>query len=272
MIKCIVCDLDETLLNEHKEISTENIEMIHKVSKDGIKFVFATGRGFTSVQDYLNILDLNKLGEYVISNNGAIVTENKDNEILHIHSLKWDLVEYLIKFGLAHNLCVQVFLPEDVYAFNCGEDEIDVLLGFKKDAVLVEGFDYSFLKGETIVKVMYQYRDYSYLPTLEDKLDDLIKENTTIAYSSNRYMEYTSKGISKAKGILSLCEILNIELDEVLAIGDNLNDYAMLELVPNSAAVANAVDEVKRICKYVSPYTNNESAVADIIKQFIEEK
>ena len=53
---------------------------------------------------------------------------------------------------------------------------------------------------------------------------------------------------------------------------NNLNDYAMLELVPNSAAVANAVDEVKRICKYVSPYTNNESAVADIIKQFIEEK
>ena len=270
MIKCIVCDLDETLLNEDKEISQENINIIKQVGAEGVKFVFATGRGYASIQNYLKALDLNKAGEYAITTNGAIITDNKDNEILCCHSLNSDVAESIIKYGLANNLCVQVFLAKDVYGFNCSEEEKQVLLGFNKDAIIVEGMDYSFLKDQMIVKVMYQYQDYAYLHTLEDKLDDGIKGNTTISYSSNRYMEFNLKGISKAKGVSSLCEFLNITLDEVLAIGDNLNDYSMLELVPNSACVANAVEAVKKVCKYVSPYTNNEHAIVDIIKHFID--
>lgn len=269
MIKCIVSDLDETLLDNNKRISNKNYEAIQYAMNKGIKFVFATGRGYTSIQQYLELLDIKKKDEYAITNNGAILTDNEENSILCCHTIPWNVVEAIIQFGLRHNLCIQVFLPEDVYAFNCGEDERDVLLSFKKDAIIVENVDYSFLKGETIVKVMYQYPNYEYLPTLEDTLDDMIKENTTVSYSSHRYMEFTSKGVSKATGIVELCKLLNITLDEVLSIGDNMNDYAMLELVENSACVANAVDEVKNVCKYVSFYTNNEDAIADILEHFL---
>lgn len=269
MIKCIVCDLDETLLDNTKTISEKNFEAIKNVSLMGIQFVFATGRGYTSIQHYLDVLDLKKKGNYAITNNGAIVTENEDNKILCCHTLPWNVVEAIIGFGIRYNLCIQVFLPEDVYAFNCGEDERDVLLSFKKDAILVDGLDYSFLKGETIVKVMYQCPNYDYLVTLEEKLDENISENATVSYSSHRYMEFTTKGISKATGILELCKILDISLDEVLAIGDNSNDYEMLRLVSYSGAVANAVEEVKRVCSYVSNYSNNENGVADIINYYV---
>lgn len=269
MIKCIVSDLDETLLDKNKKISKETIDIIKRVNSEGVKFVFATGRGFTSIQDYIEILDLKKEKEYAITTNGAIITENKENKIICCHTLSWEVAEAIIKFGLEYNLCVQVFLPEDVYAFNCGDDEKDVLLSFKKDAVLVNGLDYSFLKNQRIVKVMFQYKDYSFLPTLENKVSEIIKTNTTITYSSNRYMEFNTKGISKATGIHELCKILNITIDEILAIGDNLNDYSMLELVPNNACVANAVREVKDICSYVSEYSHNENAIVDIIQHFI---
>lgn len=272
MIKCIVCDLDETLLDNSKTISKENCNAIKRVTSMGIKFVFATGRGYTSIQHYLEVLDLQKASEYAITNNGAIITENENNRILSFHTLPWNLVEAILNFGLQYDVCIQVFLPEDVYAFNCGDDERDMLLSFKKDAILVDGNEYSFLKDATVVKLMLQHSDYLYLQSLEEKIDGAIKENTTISYSSNRYMEFNTKGISKATGIVELCNILNISLDEVLAIGDNMNDYEMLKLVPNSGAVSNAVDAVKGVCTYVSAYSNNESAILDIIGYFLDKK
>ena len=79
MYKLIVCDLDETLLNSDKKICQENIDAIKKARDLGVKFVPATGRGYTCIDYVLNTLELYDLeNEYAISNNGAIVTENKD--------------------------------------------------------------------------------------------------------------------------------------------------------------------------------------------------
>ena len=52
--KLIVSDMDETLLNDNREISENNLKMI-KLAKEkyGIKFVPATGRGYASIQNEL---------------------------------------------------------------------------------------------------------------------------------------------------------------------------------------------------------------------------
>ena len=87
--KLIVSDMDETLLNDNREISENNLKMI-KLAKEkyGIKFVPATGRGYASIQNELARLGLHDLpGEYVISYNGAIITENKGNTLLQ--SMVW---------------------------------------------------------------------------------------------------------------------------------------------------------------------------------------
>ena len=59
-----------------------------------------------------------------------------------------------------------------------------------------------------------------------------------------------------------------IPAEEVIGIGDNGNDIPMLEAVGLPCCPNNAIDEVKKISKYVSPYTNNDSAIADIIEKF----
>ena len=80
MYKLIVCDLDETLLDSEKKICQKNIDAIKKAREMGVKFIPATGRGYTCIDYVLNTLDLYDLeGEYAISTNGAIVTENKTN-------------------------------------------------------------------------------------------------------------------------------------------------------------------------------------------------
>ncbi len=268
MIKCIISDLDETLLDENKNISEANIQSINKARQLGIPFIIATGRGYTSIPQYLDILDLKYKGMYSITNNGAIISDNENNDHISFYGLNWDLVKEIAEFGLKHHLCVQIFTATDVYSFLTNEDEKEVLLSFKPDAHLCEG-SIEFLSGMDIVKVMYQNLDIPYLKSLEKQLSQHILDNTSISYSSHRYMEFNRKGITKALGIQEIMNRLHINKDEILAIGDNLNDLAMLKYVTHSATVSNGVKELKEICEYVSSYSHNESGVSDIIEYYL---
>ena len=266
MIQLIVCDLDETLLTSDKKISVKDNDAIQKARAKGVKFVCATGRGYSYIDDILITLDVyNKENEYVISNNGAIITENKNSKELSFHKLSNVIAEKIIELGFELNLCVQVFTSKDVYSFNTNEDEKKWLLMFKKDAVLCNDNNIDFLKDQEIVKVMYQHADMNVLFSLESKLSDEIKSNTTIAYSSNRYMEFTATGISKGAALKELTQLLDIPLEDTLAIGDNYNDISMIETAGIGTCVANAHEDIKKVCDYVSPLSHDENAVADIL-------
>lgn len=75
--------------------------------------------------------------------------------------------------------------------------------------------------------------------------------------------------MDKGLGLRDLCEHLQIDLSETIAIGDNFNDVGMLREAGLSAAVANAVPEIKEMCDYVCTADHNEGAVAEVIERFI---
>ena len=269
-MKLIVCDLDETLLNDEKKISKRNLEVIYHAQELGHKFIVATGRGFTYIDHILDELHvLGKENEYVISNNGAILTQNNSSIPLYFEGIPIDLTLDIINFGFKNNLCVQVFTIQDVYAFNVGEDERDVLLSYKSDAIILDDHNIDFLKEMDIVKIMYQNLDTNYLMSLEDKFEEELKNKINISYSSHRYMEFNKKGVNKGSALLELLKHLDMNLNDVIAIGDNYNDLPMLELAGIGAAVKNALPAIKEKCNYISEYSNNESAVADIIERFV---
>ena len=89
MYKLIACDLDETLLNTDKEICARNIAAIKRAEREyGVRFVPATGRGYTCIDNVLHTLGVyDAEQEYTISNNGGVVTENKNYRKLSFHEL-----------------------------------------------------------------------------------------------------------------------------------------------------------------------------------------
>ena len=90
MYKLIVCDMDETLLADNKTITPKTVEAIKRAVKKGVRFSPNTGRGFLSVQDDLEKLGLKDVsGQYVISNNGAVIVENKNNRIVKTETMKF---------------------------------------------------------------------------------------------------------------------------------------------------------------------------------------
>lgn len=271
MYKLIACDLDETLLNDKKEVGKRNIEAIKKAEQEyGVRFVPATGRGYTCLDSILTDLDvLNKENEYVISINGGIISENKNLRELSFHHLPFEKTKELFEFGMKKGVCMQVFTAKDVYAFNIDEDEMKWLLSFKPDSILCKEKDIEFLKNDKIAKILFQKADMEYLTRLAEEMRPLTDGCVSVSFSSHRYLELNQIGVDKGVGLRELAAHLNIDMSETIAIGDNFNDVAMLKEAGLSIAVANALPEIKEICDYVTVADNNQGAVAEAIEKFI---
>ena len=268
MYKIIVCDLDQTLLSDDCTVSARNVEAIRRAREQGVKFVPATGRGYRSIQNTLEQLDLlDRENEYVISFNGGAVTENKGSRLLHFEALPFSLADELYRRGQRYNVCIHAYTKDTVYVCRLWQEEIDFLEGRMAVTEVFET-DLNFLAGQEIVKILYMNTDYAYLKQIEDDLRD-ITQDIDVSYSANRYIEFNRRGVNKGAGLLSLAGLLGVRPEETIAVGDNFNDLPMIRAAGLGVGVRNTVEEMKPLCDYITQATNNESAVAEVIEKFV---
>lgn len=268
--KLIASDLDETLLGNDHLICQRNIDLIKKAREKGVKFVPATGRGYKSVQNVLKTLDLyDEENEYVISFNGSALTENKNNRLLSFEGLPYEKVKEIFDYGLELSIGMQVHTEDHLYLFNLPQDVAKRFIERVPGSIIVEELSIDFLKDIPITKINYQKDDMPYLKRLEPKIEHIWKDACTVSYSSNQFMEFNRIGVDKGEGLRNLAKMLGIDISETIAVGDHYNDMAMLKAAGLSVAAGNAIEDVKKICDYVTEADNNEGVIAEIIEKFI---
>ena len=74
----------------------------------------------------------------------------------------------------------------------------------------------------------------------------------------------------KKSFLQKLLEAKNIAWDKVLYMGDDLPDIPVLETVGLSCCPADAVPEVKKISKYISPIAGGQGCVRDVIEKVLK--
>lgn len=74
----------------------------------------------------------------------------------------------------------------------------------------------------------------------------------------DNYAELVLKGVSKAEGMKTAMRY--IRADKSLAIGDSLNDMAMLEAADVSVAMGNAPDYIKNVCDFTTDSVFDDGA------------
>ena len=264
----IACDLDETLLNTEKKVPEANVKAIAKARKKGVKFVCTTGRGFPSIQGTLQeIGSFDQPDEYTISFNGGVITENRNNRILHMEPMDFDLAEEIFRRGISFDVCAHVYTPDTVWIFNINQGEVDFLNGRMEYREFTDK-DLSFLKGQKIIKVLFENTDYEYLKSMEGEFSD-IQDLVDVSYSSNRYLEFNKKGVNKGAALLRLAALLDIPQSATMAIGDNFNDLSMIQAAGLGVGVANTHPDMKDLCDVILSRTNDEGAVAQAIDRYV---
>ena len=267
--KIIACDMDETLLSSDASICQRNIEAIQKVASQCVKFVPCTGRGFRSVEGVLTTLGLlNQADQYVIGFNGASITENKGHRSLFWDPIPFDLADTLYQKGVAYGMCMHIYTRDTVYIRAVTPDEEAFLHG-RMAYVPTDAATLDFIRGkEEVCKLIIMNTDDAVLQAIHQDMQPLLSD-ITVSFSSNRYIEFMHKGVTKGVGLLQLARFLHVQPVETMAIGANINAIEMLKAAGLRIGVHNLNPVIRTYCDVVTDATNNEGAVAEAIERFV---
>ncbi len=266
--------LDETLLvNYH--VPNFNRDAIKKCREKGTKFVVASGRQTELIEDILQEIGTYNLeNEHSICYTGLVIVENKNSEILNIRSLPRDIIQKLIYFGNNYDIDIMVYTLKKLYYFKTHKDSIEILKKIDEDATykILTDLDLNQIKEEEkLIKITFSKNDLDFLKGLKKEMKEKLDfyNELEIFFSSGRYMEINPKGINKGYAIKWLCDYLNIDIKDSIAIGDNYNDIPMIQAAGLGCCVASAEDDVKKISDYVCEKDYSHGAVAEVIEKFI---
>ncbi|KRM75211.1 Cof-type HAD-IIB family hydrolase [Secundilactobacillus collinoides] len=270
MYKLITSDLDETLLRKDGTISAANVTAIKSAVDAGVKFVPNTGRSFLTIQPLLQTIGLfEQPDEYVVSYNGGAVVENQNNRVVVSNAMPHEEAEKV--FAIMREFDdtdIHVYTLDHLYIYHLRTDDQAYL---KTRGVDFDEFDAPTLaafKNDQIMKVIAMNPERHVQDRLYQAVMTRFNNQINCTYSSGIYVEANHLGVDKGQAVLDLGEKLGIAPDEMIAIGDNDNDLAMLRVVGMPVAVANAIDSVKGVAKYVTE-NDYERGVADAIAHFI---
>ncbi|MDS4006824.1 Cof-type HAD-IIB family hydrolase [Staphylococcus capitis] len=287
MIKLIATDMDGTLLNAAHEISQENQEAIKFAQEHGITVVIATGRAFYEANTPVAETDLKV--PYICLN-GAEVRDETFN-IMSTSHLNHSLVSKITSTLNEKDIYYQVYTNRGIYTENPQRDleiyiDIAERAGQKADVEKIENsiqkrIDNGTLKivdnydkiedipGELIMKILAFDSDLGKIDLVGQELAQ--SPNLAVSSSSRGNLEITHSDAQKGIALSTIAKQLGIDLKDVMALGDNLNDVSMLERVGYSVAMDNAAPEVKTVAKYVTD-SNENSGVGKAIKKFLKEE
>lgn len=265
MIRLIASDIDETLIAKDQTVPKRNQEAIKKAIDKGIIVMLATGRGPYEVFDIPEKAGVIADDRYLICCNGAVIMNVKSKEIVDIVNLDFSYAKDIFDYAYKNKLTFYLYTIDKKYGINLSDDTIIA----EKHINVLDTDNIDFLKDETILKVIIKNKDMNKLQAQEVDIAKITNYALEISYSSNMYMEINAKGVNKAVALKKVCDHYGIEMKDVLAIGDNYNDVAMLEAAGTSVAVKNARLQVKESADYVASHDNNKGAVGEAIEKFV---
>lgn len=266
MYKLIAIDVDVTLVNDDKKITQKTIENIKKAIKNNTKIVISSARSFYRLKDYLEELGLLEDNQYTISFNGAVIVENKSQEILS--SINFQEKEVLELIELAKFFET----PISLYAMNylITEEIPEILKNNKHQKNVnfrVSKFEKIDFNKDRIYKIVFVNNPEN-ITKIKQKLPQELYQKYEITSSVTEYIEFVKKGITKSKALDFICQKCNIHKSEVIAIGDADNDLEMINFAGLGVAMGNATNSLKEKADYITS-SNNDDGVAKVIEKYI---
>ncbi|MFT8668872.1 MAG: Cof-type HAD-IIB family hydrolase [Liquorilactobacillus hordei] len=264
--KLIALDLDGTTLNADSLISSRTISVLQKASKAGHIVSIVTGRPYRISKNYYDEL---KIKTPMINFNGALGhipyrTWGKEYQDTFSREIAFDLLKNKENLGIKlitaeaktmvladsvnpvtdgffpTSLSTQQLLNED----NLATDPASVTLLVDDDA-----------KEKIISELRNNYGDYIEIGVWGGK---------------NPILELAPKGITKEKGVRLLANNYNIDRKNIIAFGDEHNDYEMIDYAGWGVVMKNGTDALKKISNDITELDNTQDGLANYLENYLK--
>ncbi|MFB9770695.1 sugar-phosphatase [Lactiplantibacillus modestisalitolerans] len=262
-IKIIAIDMDGTLLNEHSALNPATIKAVKDASAQGIKVVICTGRPLSGVTPFLEQLDLQGDDNYVITFNGSMA-QTVTGKIITSHTVTHE--DYIDIEALSRKLNIHCHVESEDHIYTANRDISPYTVG---ESSLVN-MQIRYRTSEEmrpdlpIVKCMYIDKP-ELLSAAIKQIPQSFYDRFYIVQSEPYFLEFMNANASKGQTLSALADYLHVNVDEVMAIGDQGNDLSMIEYATHGVAMGNAIPAVKQAAKYETK-TNVEDGVAHAIR------
>ena len=267
--KMIATDLDGTLLGSDLKVSEENLKAIKEISEKGIMIVVATGRTLCETEDVLKIPEI----RYVIYSNGAAILDKKTGENILVgldgEDLRfvYETVSTFDTFSIIHKngktyAHKEKALRTEYYRLPDAFVEL-----VNNNCVLEDDYEKAFMDGAIESVVVFFAK--------EDEMEacgKILSANKSVqaVKTCATNFEILSADAGKGTALKSLAKRLNIEIEDVIAIGDGDNDRHMISVAGLGLATENGGEELKAIADRI--ICSNDEHIMKYVQGLIGEK
>lgn len=265
MIKLVVTDIDDTLLNSKGEISLATHDIVKRCIDNDIKVILASGRPDFGMKKIVDILNLASYDNYLLSYNGAKISNIKTGKTIYEKFLSVDRIKFLIDKSIEYG-CDILTYQEDKVITN-SNNNYAVWEANALGVELVVDKDMKNLIKDNAAKVIMLKNPEEALE-LKDMVKSDLGDSYEVAMSKPFFIEVNDKGISKGVALNSLCQKIGKRSQDFVALGDGLNDLSMIEFAGTGIAMGNAVRELKDKANFVTK-TNDEEGFSYALKKFV---
>lgn len=264
LIRLVATDLDGTLLNHEWKISRNNIQAIRQALVLGVKVTLATGRMAISSRKYAREIGLDVP---IITYHGALVEQALSGEILYRKVVPVELAAEIVEWLHKKDIHTQIFIKDRVFTRKANDHSEAYA---KMSGVRVEEADLFKLleqEPEGLEKILCIGGE-DLLKSTSEELKEIYGNRLHFTSSNPYFFDMIDKEVHKGNALKALSERFNIRPEEVMAIGDSINDTEMITFAGLGIAVENAHPSIKKVADYITA-SNNQDGVAKAIHKFI---
>lgn len=264
-VKLIALDLDDTLLNDEREITDETVEVLRECARRGIYIVLCSGRAEDAILPFVRRLEIAGMeaGRFLIAINGCSIFDLHKRQQIFCRKVDADVLLRANQIAEEHGLRSEVYTPDTIYYREETKwTKLDVdLCGLK--GAKVDDYDEFLKTGFTKMLIPGEPEE---LLKLQKILRDEFKERAVIFTSKPYFLELLPPNCGKGEAVEWLCNSLGFGIQKAMGFGDSMNDESLIRMAGYGVAMCNGLDEIKKIANFVTQKDNNHDGIADFLK------
>ena len=267
-MKIVFTDLDGTLLNDKSIISDIDLRTLKQLKQNNIISVVATGRNLFSTKKVLND---NLPIDYLIYSTGVAITNFRTKELIKSYKFSVkntvEIVNFLVSQKL--NFFMHFPVPENHnFIYNYVQKDSDFKERFEiysDFSAPLKNLDDKISASQFVIVLPYDLKKYNFLVNELNKKFSCISIIRATSPLNNKHiwLEIYPNKVNKGYAAQKLCNILGVSANNIVAIGNDYNDEAMLEFAGKSYVVENSPEYLKQ--KFIPVNSNNNNGFTDAI-------
>ena len=244
MIKLVATDIDGTILAPEGEFTQSVKDCIKRLCDDGIRVVLVTGRMHSATVQVAEELNLSLP---LVSYQGGLVVEN--GKVLYERYLTEELANSVIDWAKKENIHLNLYSNDCLYSeSDCYE--VQRYSKVQRVQYVVKSFDE--INKDKINKLLaIDYENPDRIARFEKELQEHFKD-VYIVKSTPYFLEFSNPEASKRAAVEFLQNYWGLKKEEILTIGDQNNDIALLRAGGVKVAMGNATEELKAEADYIT--------------------